>query len=155
MPLAPISLTLSRHFSLSFIASGSVIYSHMQIHIYIYTQHHNDTIIKDERRLLYKYIPLTLFVRVRKGYSRFACERDLETEQKLQYSDPHSHGRQRCVFLVLLMLNRRPWGPLCLVLAFFTASYQQLLWSPNSIGILEGPLGRVWLSLPHLVYLRL
>ena len=38
--------------------------------------------------------------RVRKGYSRFACERELETEQKLQYSDPHSYGRQRCVFLL-------------------------------------------------------
>ena len=31
-------------------------------------------------------------------------------------------------------------------------SYQQLLWSPNSIGVPEGPFGRVWLSLPHLVY---
>ena len=50
------------------------------------------------------------------------------------------------------MLNRRPWGPLCWVLAFFTASYQQLLWSPNSIGVSEGPLGRVWLFLRHLVY---
>ena len=65
---------------------------------------------------------------------------------------PHSYGRQRCVFLVLLMLNRRPWGPLCWVLAFFTASYQQLLWSPNSIEVPEGPFGWVWLSLPHLVY---
>ena len=71
---------------------------------------------------------------------------------ELKYFDPHSYGHQRCVFLVLLMLNRRPWGPLCWVLAFFTASYQQLLWSPNSIGVPEGPLGRVWLSLPHLVY---
>ena len=79
----------------------------------------------------------------------------LETEQKRQYFDLHSYGRQRCVFLVLLMLNRRPWGPLCWVLAFFNASYQQLLWSPNSIGVPEGPLGRVWLFLPHLVYLLL
>ena len=71
---------------------------------------------------------------------------------ELKYFDPHSYGRQRCVFLVLLMLKRRPWGPLCWVLAFFTASYLQLLWSPNSIGVCEGPLGRVWLSLPHLVY---
>ena len=86
---------------------------------------------------------------------RFACEKELETRQKLQYSDPHSYGRQRCVFLVLLMLNRRPWGPLCWVLAFFTASYQHLLWSLNSIRVPEGPLGRVWLSLPHLVFLRL
>ena len=90
--------------------------------------------------------------RVRKGYSRFAWERELETEHKLQYFDPHSYGRQRCVFLILLMLNRRPWGPLCWVLAFFTASYQHFLWSPNSIGVPEGPFGQVWLSLPHPVY---
>ena len=30
-------------------------------------------------------------------------------------------------------------------------SYQQLLRSPNSIGVPEGPLGFVWLSLPHLI----
>ena len=60
-----------------------------------------------------------------------------------------------CVFLVLLMLNWRSRGPLCWVMASFTASYQQLLWSPNSIGVPEGPLGRVWFYLPHLVYLCL
>ena len=114
------------------------------------TYTHNN---KDAGRLLQtKYLPLTLFVRVRKGCVGFYCERELETEQKLQYFDLHSYGRQRCIFLVLQMLNRRPQGPLCWVLAFFTASYQQLLWSPNSIGVPEGPLGRVWLSLPHLVY---
>ena len=69
--------------------------------------------------------------RVRKSYSKFACQRELETEQKLQYFDPNSYGRQRCVFLVLLMLNRGPWGPLCWVLAFLTASYQHLLRTPT------------------------
>ena len=54
-------------------------------------------------------VPLTLFLRVRKGYSRFACERELETEHKLQYFDPHSYGRQRCVFLVLQGCSTR--GP--------------------------------------------
>ena len=94
--------------------------------LYCHLQHHNDTIIKMHAgRPLYKYIPLTLFVMFEKGYSRFTYERDLETEQKLQYSDPHSYGRQRCVFLVLLMLNRRPWCSLCWVLAFFTATYPQ------------------------------
>ena len=107
---------------------------------------------KDAGRLPYKiYVPLALLQGFEKGYSRFACERELETEQKLQYSDPQSYGRQRCVFLVLLMLNRRPWGPLCWVLAFFTASYQQLLWSPKSIVVPACPLGRVGLSVPHLV----
>ena len=37
------------------------------------------------------------------------------------------------------------------LLAFSTASYHQLVWSANSIGGPEGPFGRVWLSLPHLV----
>ena len=116
-------------------------------------QHHNDTINKPTQEDFFNKIFTSHFIaRVRKGYSRFACERELETEQKLQYFDPHSYGRQHCVFLVLLMLNRRPWGPLCWVLAFFTASYQQLLWSPNSIGVPEGPLGRMWISLPHLIY---
>ena len=51
------------------------------------------------------------------------------------------------------LLDRRPSGPaLCWMMAFFTASYQQLLWSPNSIGVPEGPFDRVWGSLPHLVY---
>ena len=49
------------------------------------------------------------------------------------------------------MLNRRPWDPLSWVMAFFTASYQHFLWSPNSIGVPEGPFGREWLSLPQLV----
>ena len=70
---------------------------------------------------------------------------------ELQYIDPHSYGHQRCVFLVLLMLNQRPWGPLCWVMAFFTASYQQLLWTPTQSGA-PSHFGLVWLSLPHLVY---
>ena len=120
--------------------------------LYCHLQHHNDTIITTQEDFFINICTSHFIVRVRKGYSKFAGERELETEQKLQYSDPHSYGCQRCVFLVLLMLNRRPWGPLCWVLAFFTASYQQLLWSPNSIGVPSGPLGRVWLFLPHLVY---
>ena len=68
---------------------------------------------------------------------------------------PQTYRRQSCVFLVLLMVNRKPWVPLCWVLTFFTASYQQPLWSPNSIGVPGGPVGRVWLSLPLLIYLRL
>ena len=126
---------------------------HKAILLYCHLQHHNDTIIKQTQEDFFKKICTSHFItRVRKGHSRFACERELETEQKLQYFDLHSYGCQRCVFLILQMLNRRPWGPLCWVLAFFTASYQQLLWSPNSIGVPKGLLGRMWLSLPHFVY---
>ena len=50
------------------------------------------------------------------------------------------------------LLNRRPSdSALCWIMAFFSASFLQLLWSPNSIGVPEGPFVRVWLSLPHLV----
>ena len=50
------------------------------------------------------------------------------------------------------MLNRRPSGPaLCWMMAFFTASYQQLLWTPTQSGP-RSPFGLVWLSLPHLIY---
>ena len=64
------------------------------------------------------------------------CERELKTEQKLQYIDPHSYGHQRCVFLVLLMLNRKPRGS-----AFCTTSCHQLSLPPSCHQ----------LSLPHLV----
>ena len=101
--------------------------------------YHNDTIIKTQEDFLNKIFTSHFIARVRKGYSRFACERELETEQTLQYFDLHSYGRQHCVFLVLLMLNRRPWGPLCWVLAFFTASYQYLLWTPTHQGFPRAP----------------
>ena len=70
-----------------------VLYSHML--------YHNDTIIKTQEDFFRKICTSHFIVRVRKGYSRFYCERELATEQKLQYFDPHSYGRQRCVFLVL------------------------------------------------------
>ena len=120
--------------------------------LYCHQQHHNDTIIKTQEEDFFINICTSHFIaRIRKGYSRFACERELETEQKLLYFDLHSNGRQRCGFLVLLMLNRGPRGPLCWVLAFFTAPYQQLISNSNSSGP-QGPFGLVWLSLPHLVY---
>ena len=62
----------------------------------MFMQHHNDTIIKThegQRRtkegrktqedFFTSILPLTLFERVRKGCSRVACERELETEHKL------------------------------------------------------------------------
>ena len=82
---------------------------------------------KDAGRLLFKYIYLSLYC---KGFERvvqgFACERVLETEHKLHILTPLLWP-SRCVFLVLLMLGSTPSG------------------------LSEGPLGRVWPSLPHLV----
>ena len=80
--------------------------------------------------------------RARKGCVGFYCERELEIEHNWNILTPLLWP-SRCVFLVLLMLNWRPRAH-CWMLAFFIASYQHLLCTPNSIG-------RVWLSLPHLV----
>ena len=55
-----------------------------------------------------------------------------------------------CLSCSLRLPDRGPRGSLCRMLAFFIASYQHLLWTPNSIEVSEGPLGRVWPSPPHL-----
>ena len=112
--------------------------------------YHNDTIIKTQEDLFRKiFVPLTLFVRVRKGCVGFYCERELETEQKLQYFDPHSYGRKRCVFLVLQDFSTG--GPEAHSAGWSATSYQQLLCTPTQSGA-QSPFGLVWLSLPHLVY---
>ena len=107
--------------------------------LYRHLQHPNDTIVKtDPGRLLYK-IYFSLYCKVRKGCVGFHCEREQETEQKLQYFDPSLLWPSRCVFLVLLMLNRRSRGPLCWVMVSFTASYQQLFWTPTIQGFSRAP----------------
>ena len=88
--------------------------------------------------------------RVRKGCSRFACERVLETEHKLHILTPLLWP-SRCVFLVLLDAQPEVLGS--------TAGCWLSLWHLISIfsgpqtpsGVSEGPLGRMWPSLPHLV----
>ena len=62
---------------------------------------------------------------------------------------PHSYGHQRCVFLILLMLNRRPRDSLCwLSLLHLISNFS----GPQLIRGSKGPFGLVWPSLPHLVY---
>ena len=114
-----------------------MLYSHL--HVHAASQRHN---IKDRRRnegrmikthegrhvkenagsFFTTYLPLTLL----QGFERVACERMLETERKLHILTSLLWP-SRCVFLVLLILGSTPSG------------------------LSEGPLGRVWLSLPHLV----
>ena len=43
-------------------------------------------------------------------------------------------------------------GPTLLGDGFLYCILSATLWSPNSIGVPEGPFGRVWFYLPHLVY---
>ena len=126
--------------------------------IYMFMQHHNDTTIKTDARRktqewrtqedFFNNIFTSRFIsRVRKGCSRFACERVLETEHKLHILTPLLWP-SRCVFLVLLMLNRGRgvhsagcWLPLLHLISIFSG--------PQFIRA-SSPIGLVWLSLPHL-----
>ena len=99
--------------------------------------HHNDTTSKTDawrkeagrktQEDFFRKIFTSHFIaRVQKGCSRFACERVLETEHKLHILTPLLWPSR------LSFLFSWCWGPLHRVFS-------------------EGPLGRVWPSLPHLV----
>ena len=85
--------------------------------------------------------------------ARFACERELETEQRLQYIDPHSNGHQRCVFRVLQGCSTG--GPEAHS-AGCGLSLPHLItnWSgpQTPSGVLRAPSAGWWLSLPHLLF---
>ena len=96
----------------------------------MFIQHHNDTIPKtDAWRITHEGRRMK---KRQEKYSplslfvMFAFERMLEIEHKLHILAPLLWP-SRCVFIVLLMLGSTPSG------------------------LSEGPLGRVWPSLPHLV----
>ena len=68
---------------------------------------------------------------------------------ELQYIDPHSYGHQLCVFLVLLMLNRRPRGPLCWLSLLHLITNWSGPQTPS--GVPRAPSAGRWLSLPYIV----
>ena len=83
-----------------------------------------------------------------KGYSRFACERELETKQNCNILTPTLMAVSVVSFSFSRAAQRRPRGPaICWMMAFFTASYQQLLWTPTQSGALRAPLA--WCGFPY------
>ena len=104
------------------------------IHSSISSQRHNnkDAVTKTDagrktQEDFFKKIFTSHFIaKVRKGCSRFACERELETEHNWNILTPHSYGRHVVSFL---FFDAQPevQRPLCWVITFFTASYQHLL----------------------------
>ena len=57
--------------------------------LYCHLQHHNDTINKETSEDFFINMSISYFiVRFEKGYSRFACERELETEQNWNILTP-------------------------------------------------------------------
>ena len=154
-----------------------VLYSHL--HHHSASQRHNikdrrmnkRRMIKNARRIKIQegrhkktsfqiYLPLTLLQGFERVVWGFACERMLETERKLHILTPLLWP-SRCVFIVLLMFNQRPWGPLhwgfprtpsvgCgLPYHIWSLLSGSLL--ATASGVSEVPRGQVWPSLPHLV----
>ena len=120
-------------------------------------QNHNDTIIKQTSKVFFKKICTSHFIlRVWKGLLRVLLWEGVGDRTELQYIDPHSYGRQRC-------LSRSPdaqpeaRGLNFLLSAGFlyhilSAMGLQNYSGPQLIRGSKGPFGLVWPSLPHLVY---
>ena len=121
--------------------TSPVLYSHLQ--------HHNDTIIKTQEDFFINICSSHFIVRFRKGLLNVCVWEGAGDRTELQYFDPHSYGRQRCVFLVLQGCSTG--GPEAHSAGWSATSYQQLLLTPTQSGA-PSPFGLVWLSLPHLVY---
>ena len=129
-----------------------MLYCHLQIHIYIYTQHHNDTINKQTSEDSLTNICTSHFiVRVRKGYSRFYCERELETEQNCNILTPTLIAVNVVSFSFSRAAQPEAQRPTLLGDGFLYCILSASSLDPNSIGA-PSPFGLVWLSLPNLVY---
>ena len=119
--------------------------------LYCHLQHHNDTIIKMQEDFFINICTSHFIVRVRKGLLKVCVWEGVGDRIETAIFWPHCYGRQRCVFLVILMLNRRPRGPLCWVTVFFYCILSASSLDPQLIRA-PSPFGLVWLSLPQLVY---
>ena len=82
-----------------FTSSGRV---NAAIWILLYSHNHNNTINKQTSEdFLRKICTSHLIARVRKGLLKVCVWEGAGDQTELQYFDPHSYGRHRCVFLVL------------------------------------------------------
>ena len=124
--------------------------------LYTHLQHHNDTIIKmHEGRFLYKYIYLSLYCKGLKRIMHGLCVRGSWRPNR------NCNILTLTLMAVMLCLSCSPdaqpevqW-PTLLGDGFLYCILSATSLVSNSIGVPEGPLGRVWLSLPQLVSLRL
>ena len=120
----------------------------MQKYTYICWIHTDAMNNRRRQTSLTNYVPLTLFVRVQKSYSRFACEREMETEQNWNILTPIvmtinvvSFSFFWCSTGGLVVHSARCWLSLLHLISIFSGP--QFIRAPS-------PFGLVWLSLPHL-----
>ena len=118
--------------------------------LYGHLQHHKDTIIIARRRTSLTKYTSHFICKGSKRLLKVCVWEGAGDRTETAIFWPHCYGHQHCVFHVLLMLNRRPRGPLCwwwlsLLHLISIFSGPQLIRAPS-------PFGLMWLSLPHLVY---
>ena len=124
--------------------------------LYTHLLYHNDSIIiktdahgNKGRRIktqegrcrktsLQLYFTSHFIARVRKGCSRVCMWEGAGDRTWTSYFDPTVMTVTLCLSCSLRCLTRG-LGVHCWMLAFFMASYQHLLWTPNSIGGFRGP----------------
>ena len=88
--------------------------------------------------------------RVGKGCVGFYCERELEIEHNCNILTPKLMAVS-VVSFSLFDAQPEPWGSTLLGAGFLYCILSASSLDPNSSGLPEGPFGRVWLPLPHLV----
>ena len=114
------------------------------------TYRHNDKQTSED--FFRKICTSHFIVRVRKGLLRILLWEGVGDRKELQYFDPHSYGRQHCVFLVLQGCSTG--GPGAQLSAGWWISLLRLFSNfsgPQLIGGPEGPFGLAWLSLSQLI----
>ena len=111
----------------------------------------NDAIIKAQEYFFINICTSHFIVMVRKGLLRVCVWEGVGDRTETAIFLPHSYGRQRCVFLVLLCSTGGPGAQS----AGWWLSLQHLISNfsgpPTQLGA-PSPFCLVWLSLPHLVY---
>ena len=90
-----------------------------------------DAMIKTQEDFFNKIFTSYFIARVRKGLLKVCVWEGADDRTELKYFDPKVMAVSVVSFSSPGLLNRRSWGPLCWVLAFFTSSYQHLLWTPT------------------------
>ena len=120
--------------------------------LYTHLQHHNDTIIKMQEDFFNKIFTSHFITRVRKGLLKVCVwEGAGDRTETAIFCPPLLRPSTLC-------LSRSPdaqpeaLGSTLLCDGFLYSILSASSLEPNSIRAPEGPRGRVWLSLPHLVY---
>ena len=110
------------------------------------SQRHND---KRRAKTSLENIYLSIYLQGSKWLCGVLLWEGVADRTELQYIDPPLlWPSASCLSRSPGLLNRNPRGPaLCWMMAFFTASYQQLLWTPTQSGAPRAP--STWRDFPY------